>query len=1043
MFNPLDHPILNVEPRRVAPSGWIGHIPFAMYLVEILEPGILVELGTYTGVSYCAFCQAVDLLELDTQCFAVDTWRGDTQSGFYGPEVLGDLRDHHDPLYSSFSRLLHSRFDDALQEFGEGTIDLLHIDGYHSYQAVRKDWENWLPKLSDKSIVLLHGTRVHEEGFGVWKLWEELKERYPHFELPHEHGLGLLAVGECYPPALDDLISPSDHTKGRIQGYFEHLGNRFSLDLQLSNLEQVITEKEQEFQDLLDMLAGQEHHLEVLLSGMDEGDLIHGLSLQGQRKEKLIQNLESELLEIKSSRAWRLTRLLWQLRLRLIPPKSTREKIAKGLINFFRGERKNISIRPSIPQRDDIQVLGRAVDRVDASALQGEWNRREQALTWSDDYLELQGRIAEKKSLIRSQLNVDQPSLLSFEVDQLQQIAENLEFPETNSPQVSIVIPVWNQIKLTLECLVSIQDCTKDISYELIIIDDGSEDQTPELLQGINNLKYVRNQERLGYLLSCNKASKQAQGDYLLFLNNDVQVTENWLTNLIKPFITQDRVGAVGPKILFPDGVLQEAGAVVNPDGTTRLVGVFDDPGLPRYNYLRDVDYVSGVCLLLKREDYQDLEGFSEVFSPAYGEDVDLCLRLHELGKRILYQPKSVIIHHLSATVDTLGKKYKQRLAVEQAQKIMEKWGDEIEERGINRLIAFYLPQYHPIPENDLWWGKGFTDWDNVVKASPNYKGHHQPHLPADLGFYDLRVEEVLEEQAALAKRYGIHGFCFYSYWFGGKHLLDLPLRRIREGGRSPIPFCICWANENWTRTWDGHQDQILIAQKHGEGEAEDFIAHMAPYLRHPDYIRIDGRPLLLIYRVDLLPDPLETVNIWRSYCQKEAIGDPYLAYMGTFEQGVEPEMIPPSRFGFDAAVEFPPHPFDSKLIIPPGRECNPPFQGTVHDFRQTVLDYLTANSPGFTRFRGVMPAWDNTPRRQDQGTIYHGSSPGAYQAWLEAALEFTREQYIGEERLVFLNAWNEWAEGAYLEPDQRHGHGYLEATRNALDRVLLAGDEN
>ncbi len=1043
MFNPLDHPILNAEPRRIAPSGWIGHIPFGMYLVEILEPGVLVELGTYTGVSYCAFCQAVDLLELDTRCFAVDTWRGDAQSGFYGPEVLGDLRDHHDPLYSSFSRLLHSRFDDALQEFGEGTIDLLHIDGYHSYQAIRKDWENWLPKLSDKGVVLLHDTRVQDEGFGVWKLWEELKEGYPYFELPHEHGLGLLAVGECYPPALDDLISPSDHTKGRIQGYFEHLGNRISLDLQLSNLEGGITEKNQEVQDLLDKLAGQEHHLEVLMSGMDEEELIHGLSLQGQRKEKLIQKLESELLEIKNSRAWRLTRLLWRLRLKLIPPKSTREKIAKGLINFLKSERNKRTARPSVSRRDDFQVLGRGVDRVDESGQSEEWNRREQALTWRDDYLELQERIAEKKSLIRSQLNVDQPALLAFEMDQLQEIAENLEFPDTNSPQVSIVIPVWNQIKLTLECLVSIQGCTKDISYELIIIDDGSDDQTPELLQGINNLRYVRNQERLGYLLSCNKASKQAQGDFLLFLNNDVQVTGDWLRNLIKPFNAQDRVGAVGPKILFPDGVLQEAGAVVNPDGTTRLVGVFDDPGLPRYNYLRDVDYVSGVCLLLKREDYQDLGGFSEVFTPAYGEDVDLCLRLHELGKRILYQPKAVIIHHLSATADTLGKKYKQQLTVKQAQKIMEKWGDEIEERGINRLIAFYLPQYHPIPENDLWWGKGFTDWDNVVKASSNYKGHHQPHLPADLGFYDLRVEEVLEEQAALAKRYGIHGFCFYSYWFGGKRLLDLPLRRIREGGRSPIPFCTCWANENWTRTWDGHQDQILIAQQHGESEAEDFIADMAPYLRHPDYIRVDGRPLLLIYRVDLLPDPLETVSIWRSYCQKEGIGDLYLAYMGTFEQGVGPEMTPPSRFGFDAAVEFPPHPFDSKLIVPPVRERKPLFQGTVHDFREAVLDYLTVNSPGFTRFRGVMPAWDNTPRRQDQGTIYHGSSPGAYQAWLEAALDFTREQYIGEERIVFLNAWNEWAEGAYLEPDQRHGHGYLEATRNALDRVLLAGDEN
>ena len=977
----------------------MGHIPVGTYLVELIRPGVLVELGVYTGVSYCAFCQAVDALGLSTRCFGVDNWKGDPQAGFFGPEVLRDLRDHHHPLYSDFSQLLQSSFDDALPEFAAGTIDLLHIDGFHSYQAVKKDWENWLPKMSAAGVVLLHDTSVQEEGFGVWKLWEELKENYPHFEFPHQHGLGVVGVGEVTPPGLEDLFSLSDAARRKVQDYFEGLGNHLVDRYQLAPLEGSIPEKEDR-----------------------------------------LRQVESELLEIKSSRAWKLTRSLWRLRLRLIPPESQREKIARALLGFFKGGKVQGRAGPPVSPGEKLPLRTRERRRTEPPSREGEWTREKQALAWSQDYLDLQQRIRDKKTLQRSQVSVDRPDMLSFEKQQLQEAADGLAFPAANSPRVSIIIPVWNQIKLTLECLTSIQERTKELAYEVIIIDDGSDDQTPELLQRIEHLKYLRNQECLGYVLSCNLASQAAQGEYLLFLNNDLQVTEGWLGNLVKTFELQDQVGAVGPRILFPDGRLQEAGAMIHSDGTTQLVGVFDDPTLPRYNYLREVDYCSGVCLLVRREDFEELGGYCEDFAPAYGEDVDLCLRLRESGKRILYQPQATIIHHLSASTDQLGADVKLRLATRNAQQLMERWGERVAGAGRTRLIAFYLPQYHPIPENDRWWGKGFTDWTNVVKAAPNYQGHPQPHLPADLGLYDLRVEQVLEEQAALARRYGVHGFCFYSYWFGGKRLLDLPLRRILESGRSPLPFCICWANENWTRTWDGHQDQILIAQEYQKGDAEKFVADMAPYLRHPDYIRIDGRPLLLVYRVDLLPDPLGTADVWRSYCQREGIGDPYLVYMGTFDQGVGKNMNPPAQVGFDAALEFPPHPFASELIVPPGPLTNPHFQGTVHDYQSAALEFLTANVPGFTRFRGVMPGWDNTPRRQDEGTIYHGSSPGAYQAWLEAALDFTREQCVGEERIVFLNAWNEWAEGAALEPDQRHGHGYLEATRAALERDLWKG---
>jgi lipopolysaccharide biosynthesis protein len=347
------------------------------------------------------------------------------------------------------------------------------------------------------------------------------------------------------------------------------------------------------------------------------------------------------------------------------------------------------------------------------------------------------------------------------------------------------------------------------------------------------------------------------------------------------------------------------------------------------------------------------------------------------------------------------------------------------------RAIAFYLPQFHPIPENDRWWGKGFTEWRSVAKARPNFLGHYQPRLPADLGFYDLRVPEVLEQQAELAKRYGIYGFCFYYYWFGGKRLLELPLERLLETGRPDIPFCVCWANENWTRRWDGRESDILIAQRHSEEDDAAVIRDLARCLRHPNYIRVNGKPLLLVYRVGLFPDIKRSTETWRGWCRNAGIGEIYLALVQSFDQARKQEN--PSACGFDSAVEFPPHemsaPVDHPEVI-----LNPSFKGHINDYREIVLQYLRKQHPDYIQFRGVMPSWDNTARRQDDSVIFAHTSPGHYQAWLEAIVQRTKEQYFGDERLVFVNAWNEWAEGTYLEPDKQYGHGYLEATRNALE---------
>jgi hypothetical protein len=225
-FNPLEHPISLTYPKRIGPSTWTAHVPFGMFLVDALRPEVVVELGTYYGVSYCAFCQAVRELGLDTKCYAVDTWRGDPQSGFYGDQVLADLRAYHDPLYGNFSRLLQSTFDEALSLFENNTIDLLHIDGLHTYESVRHDFECWLPRMSDRGVILFHDIDVHDVGYGVWQLWNELKLVYPSLESLQGYGLGVLIVGKSVPAPIRNLAGMSEQDRTSFWQFFAMLGAR-------------------------------------------------------------------------------------------------------------------------------------------------------------------------------------------------------------------------------------------------------------------------------------------------------------------------------------------------------------------------------------------------------------------------------------------------------------------------------------------------------------------------------------------------------------------------------------------------------------------------------------------------------------------------------------------------------------------------------------------------------------------------------------------------------------------------------------------------
>jgi lipopolysaccharide biosynthesis protein len=352
------------------------------------------------------------------------------------------------------------------------------------------------------------------------------------------------------------------------------------------------------------------------------------------------------------------------------------------------------------------------------------------------------------------------------------------------------------------------------------------------------------------------------------------------------------------------------------------------------------------------------------------------------------------------------------------------------------KLIAFYLTQYHPIPENDDWWGKGFTEWTNVTKATPLFDGHYQPRLPADMGFYDLRVCETRREQISLAKKYGIDGFCYHYYWFSGKRLLEQPLEDMLSDSESDMPFCLCWANENWTRRWDAAEHEVLIRQHYLPEDDLGFIRSLMPYLSDGRYILADEKPLLIVYRPQHLPDPQKTLEIWRDYCHEQGLGEIHVAAALTHGN------LDYAQFGFDSGVEFPPHNLMCKNHAD-SIQFTKPFRGFIGEYQEIANLYLQREYPHQDIYRGVFPAWDNTPRTGDRGMIVLGSSPENYRKWLSQAIHLTRQDFPAKERFVFINAWNEWAEGCYLEPDRAHGKRYLEATLAAKRGILLNKSSN
>ncbi len=352
------------------------------------------------------------------------------------------------------------------------------------------------------------------------------------------------------------------------------------------------------------------------------------------------------------------------------------------------------------------------------------------------------------------------------------------------------------------------------------------------------------------------------------------------------------------------------------------------------------------------------------------------------------------------------------------------------------KTLAFYLPQYHEFKENNEWWGKGFMEWTNTKKSTPRFEGHYQPRTPhKDFGYYTLDNIETIRKQIDLAKRHGIYGFCFYYYWFSGKRLMEKPGDLFLEDKSIDFPFCICWANENWTRTWDGLEKNVLIKQEYSKKDQKEFIKDAKKYLMDKRYIRIDDKPLILIYNPKEIPDFENTIKEWRKTAKKIGIGEICIWTKNDLcnEEHKFTDYV-------DGEFDFPPHGIGheaSKIYgLPSSKIFN--YEKIVEDIEHLYREHFPLKPFYYTCTMG----WDNSARRKEEYTIYYNYSLKSYYKWLRIIIEETRRRHPEDKRFLMINAWNEWAEGTYLEPDEKYGYANINTFSKAIFDLPLEKNE-
>ena len=805
--------LLGVPQRLGRPSGWWGHVPFASWLVEACLPAMLVELGTHHGVSYAAFCEAVLRQGLLTRCYAVDHWRGDQHSGRYDDSVYEDLKSFNEQRYGAFSELIRRDFSVAAAGFADGSIDLLHIDGLHTYEAVAYDFHTWLPKLSGRGVILFHDTNVYRDDFGVHRLFQELSRQYPSFEFLHGNGLGVLACGSEVPEAIARLCQLDDQRQIlAVRERFARLGftwelqareherrnvalaaaqmpaavqmqapaqaaileERDAAQAQVQRLQQQVValqqsvaaqalileerdaarEQAQRLQQQVEALqqaAAKAHQASSLRLATAEKQALRWEGVAREmtlERDGLMQSLYDQQADLtaQQQRHQQQTRIYDQVMTDLLrrhaeevdfesqPRHEERHPAIPRLLAWCRSQLP-ISlpsglqfVRPQLHQlligiNPVAKVVARSTffDRAwylaqhpDVAALgahpayhytvigartgrdPGPWFSTRRYLALHPElvgagvnplyHFEMVGRTAGRPLGLSGDISMTPvpaapraPMLPAQEVaplpggspapgDKTRHVEQarhqlrafladagnQLAFPPQPDPVVSVVVVLFNNAALSLQCLTSIH-AQRATPLELIVVDNASTDETPLLLDRLEGCTVLRQQENLHFLRAANVGARAARGRHLLFLNNDTTLGSKALAEACGILDREADVGAVGGQILLLDGSLQEAGSIIWQDGSTSGYGRGADPLDPSYQFQRDVDYCSGAFLMVRRVVFDQLGGFDPLFTPAYYEDADLCVRIWEAGLRVVYSPRIQIVHVESASYGANG----------------------------------------------------------------------------------------------------------------------------------------------------------------------------------------------------------------------------------------------------------------------------------------------------------------------------------------------------------------------------------------------------
>ena len=620
-FNPINHAICFTLPLRMAPSAWTEHIPFSMCLLDLLCPTTLVELGTYRGTSYCAFCQVIQTLGLATRCYAVDTWQGDAHSGFYGPEILAELRAYHDPRYSSFSHLLQATFDDALAHFVDGSIDLLHLDGYHTYEAARHDFESWLPKLSERGVMVLHDTDERSSDFGVWKLFEEAKRQYPHFEFFHGHGLGVLAIGQQYPEPLRGLVEAPEKARTAIRAFFFQLGMRLEAEdhaqRELALAHSQLAQQQAHNENISAHAKGLAEHLEVVR---------HNLSEQLQT----VRTLQTELVQTQSD--------LVQMR-----TESEQAQIyARGLQTQNQSLQQELAF---LQHSRGVHLIKLARTARHLLSTQGPVAATKQTLHW----LSGERGYWERRTPPARPLSLSLPSLPQQEREW--SILESHLPPAAAFAGVSIVIPIFNALDYAKACVKSIYQANT-LPFEVIAVDNGSR---PEVLAWLKSEAQERERffflslsRNLGFAKAMNLGMEQARGRYIVIHNSDTVVASEWLNHLVQAAESDPQLGIVSPMTNYcGEGPQIDETAK---DLPVEKVQEFAATIRERTNLLPVPARLVFFSVLLKREVFEAIGGLDENFGLGNYEDEEYCIRARLAGFKLAIAPNAFVYHHGSQT---------------------------------------------------------------------------------------------------------------------------------------------------------------------------------------------------------------------------------------------------------------------------------------------------------------------------------------------------------------------------------------------------------